>query len=97
MITIIYGPRASGKTHHSAAFRRRYQCHAAIDLHDFCKGVEIQRSGLLILTDEAPETAELIVRRLDPLTDIRLIPIRTARIAIGEQPVAPPLPPKAKS
>lgn len=96
MITIIHGPKASGKTYHSAAFRRHYQCHAAIDLHEFCKGVKVQRQGLLILTDETPDDAEWTVRKIDPLLDIRLIDIRAARMAIGVKPVAPPLPRRAK-
>ena len=96
MMTIIHGPKASGKTHHSAAFRRHYQCHGAMDLHDFCKGIKVQRQGLLVLTDEAPEVAERIVRKVDPMIDIRIIDIRTARMAVGVNPEAPPLKRRAK-
>lgn len=96
MITIIHGPKASGKTHYSDAFRRHYQCHAAIDLDDFCKGVKVQRQGLLILTYEAPEVAERIVRKFDLMIEIRMIDIQTARVAVGANPKAPPLRPRAK-
>lgn len=92
MITIIHGPMASGKTFHSDTFRRHYQCHAAVDLDSRWELQHLQLGGLLVLTTLSPDEAERCIRKVDRDNDIRIIDIRTARLAIGVAPEAPPLP-----
>lgn len=91
MIVLIHGPMASGKTFHSKAFAKHFGCSAVADWD--CRERELPRSSaLLLLTNEHPERVVGQIRKSRPDAEIRVVHIRTARLAIGVAPVAPPLP-----
>lgn len=91
MIVILHGPMASGKTFHSKAFARHYGCRHIADWD--CRAQELPRDGnLLLLTNEHPERAVAAIRKRRPDAEIQVVHVRTARLAIGVAPVAPPLP-----
>lgn len=91
MIVLIHGPMASGKTFHSEAFAKHFGCS---DIADWdCRERPLPQSdALLLLTIEHPERVVAKIRKRHPDAEIRVVHIRTARMAIGVAPVAPPLP-----
>ena len=91
MIVLIHGPMASGKTFHSRAFAKHFGCSDIADW-DCRERVPSQSAALLLLTNEHPERVVAKIRKGRPDAEIRVVHIRTARLAIGVTPVAPPLP-----
>ncbi|KFG91697.1 hypothetical protein BV98_000555 [Sphingobium herbicidovorans NBRC 16415] len=90
MIVVLHGPMASGKTFHSEAFAKHFGCSAVADWD--CRERELPRSNaLLLLTNEHPDRVVAKIRKGRPDAEIRVVHIRTARLAIGVAPVAPPL------
>lgn len=96
MIVLIHGPMASGKTFHSKAFAQHFGCSEIADWD--CREQPLPRSkALLLLTNEHPERVVAKIRKGRPDEEIRVVHIRTARLAIGAAPVAPPLPARRAS
>lgn len=77
MITVIYGPQASGKTRNAEALKRHYGCRRIVDdvfhvhLNRAKRGDSdvLLRSGDLVLTNDKP-TAQKLAERGAVLVDI---------------------------
>lgn len=77
MITVIYGPQASGKTRNAEAFKRHYRCRRIVDdafrvirngIRNGAGDVKL-RSGDLVLTNDKA-TAEKLAERGAVVVDI---------------------------
>ena len=88
MITIIFGPKMSGKTFHKIAFASKFGCTHIVD--DWLPAIhELPDDGRLVLTYCGEDEINAAIRLDRPLADVRIIDITTARQLIGVMPHAP--------
>lgn len=88
MITIIHGPKGSGKTFHKLAFARKFACTHIVD--DWLPTVhELPDDGRLVLTYHDEADIERAIRLDRPTASVRIIDITTARHLIDVAPHAP--------
>lgn len=81
MITVIHGPQASGKTHHSKAFKAHFDCDAVVD--GWLHRRQFEFSGpttenMLVLTTEHPD----VCRASFPMA--RIVGIEDAKAALEQ-------------
>lgn len=82
MITIIYGPQASGKTFHKEAFAAHYGCTHIVEEWNPCEH-ELPDDHRLCLTLATPEAIQQAISLDRPEAMVRVVSIHDARIAIG--------------
>lgn len=90
MITIIHGPKASGKTRFRQEFARHYGCSHIVDNWDPHEHELPAEQGRLVLTSSPRETVlQQMAKHGDPIVAFQMIDIATARQAIGADAFAP--------
>lgn len=88
MITIVFGPMASGKTFHKKAFASRFGCTHIVE--DWEPAIhEVPADKRLVLTNHHPDAIKTAIRLDCPDAQVRVIDIKTARHLIGVDPYAP--------
>lgn len=96
MITIIHGPMRSGKTFHKAAFARAYGATHVVDCWD-ARQHEIPADNRLVLTTSDLRDIDRAIRLDWPEAEVRVVDIKSARLAIGEASHAPAWHPEQKA
>ncbi len=88
-ITVIHGPKCTGKTFHAEAFRQHYGCTRIIDGYMEGDAAPRPSDGDLVLTYLTPQ--EMRQKRYRGTFDVppTLVSIEVARAAIGVGPVQP--------